>query len=116
MSEQLFSKEQLLSFIEKFEENTNRLIQPMISWAGDGAYELAEAKEMVEDGFLTYGVVMCAKRNEEEYWDSVFITIDDDGDFEISTGDMSGIADVHATSIDEALEEAQDMLFEYINQ
>jgi hypothetical protein len=110
---QQFTKVEVLEFIEKFTEHTTNLEQPMISWVGDGAYELPEAKKMVEDGFIPEGVVMCAKRPNEEYWDSVFIMKDETG-YEISTGDMSGLQDSGADNIDDALKEASILLIKYI--
>lgn len=112
----LFTKEEALSFIEKFPQLINKIEEPMIGWYGDGAMELSEAKEQVENGFLPEGISVVGKRPDEDYWDSVFIHKDDDGDYLITTGDMSSVSDKYVNTINDALVVAQKSLIEYINE
>lgn len=112
----LFTKKEVLTFIDLFEENTTKLVKPMIAWLNDGAYTIEEARIMVVDGFIPEGVKMCALGKTDDYWDSVEIIKEEDGSYEISTGQMPGSKATGATEIDEALVEAQNLLIEFINE
>jgi len=111
----IFTKKEVLTFIDLFEQNTTKLKEPMISWVGDGAYELDKARKMVEDGFIPEGVVMCAQGLTGVMHESVFIAKDDNGEYELSTGDMPRSMGDNATDINSTLIAAQELLLEYIN-
>jgi hypothetical protein len=109
-----FTKKETLDFLTKFNKNTSILEQPMIAWYDDGAYTLEDALEMVEGGFIPEGIKLCAKRPNEEYWDSVLISKESSG-YNVSTDDMSNLPDRNSENITGILKEASALLHEYIS-
>lgn len=114
-----FTKKEALDFISLFEKNTKKLTEPMVSWVAEGASTIEDAITIIEGGFIPEGFVMCAKRKNEHYWDSIYIyrnesESEEEYKYLITTDDMSGMKDEVADSIDDALKIAQTMLIEYI--
>lgn len=114
LSEIHLNKAEVIEFIDLFKVNTTKLEQPMFGFLCEGAMSPEEAKKQTEAKTEWDGIYICAKRPNEDYWDSVSICKDDDGDYLISTDDMSPLPDVYAYSVGEALKEAQDLLIQYI--
>lgn len=116
MSEfQTFSKSESLEFIRLFEANTTTLEKPMIGFYGDGAMSLEEATKLIEDGLEHKGISICAKRPDEEYWESIFIHKDEDDDYLVTTGDMSSLSDKYSPNISDALKLAEIMMLSVIS-
>lgn len=117
MSEyQKLSKSESLEVISLFNTHTKNIEEPMIGFYGDGAMSLEEATVLIEEGLEPEGISICGKRPAEDYWDSVFIHKDEEGDFLVTTGDMSGVPDRYTDDIETAMIIAQKSLIEYIEE
>lgn len=100
----IFSKSELLFMIKTFDSHKHNLLDPMVSWAGDGAYESAEAILQVNDGLIPDGIVFCARKSEDHEWESVYIFKAGDGSYIIDVDQFSsGIKSETAVNVNTAI-------------
>jgi hypothetical protein len=111
-----FKKEELHSLINSFEKYTINLEQPYVSWDCDGVHTPENARKIVDDGKVPEkAFVICSKRPNEDYWDSIFIekNHEHDSKYYITTREM-GLADELSNSEDECIKLASKMLSKYV--
>jgi hypothetical protein len=111
-----FTKQELLSLIDGFEKYSGKLEQPFVSWDCDGVLTPDEARKEVEKGFVPKeAVVFCAKRQDDHYWDSIFIEKAEDGfNYLISLREM-GWDDDLSSNLDDVARLACCELGKYIS-
>lgn len=104
-----------LAFIGAFASNTDTLNQPMVSFFGQGAYDVDDAIEFIlnlNDASIPDAFVVCGANRENDYWNSAYIYKQEDGSFLIEPDNMMPISDRFADDIPNALFQATLMVDE----
>lgn len=108
-------KNQLIEFINLFEQHTKTLNEPLISFYGHGCYTKNEALDFINNSdVLPEGFIIAAypRKNDSEV-SSVGIKLDEDSLFHLEAEAMSAVCDRKACSVPEAFEHAITMFLEY---
>lgn len=109
------SKAEYLEFLNLFKANTTELIEPMPSFFGEGAFEVEDAIDFInnlDDDKLPETFVVCGRLKNDEYWNSAYI-YKVDGGFQIVPDNMVPIQDRFSKDIKGAILEAQKTVADY---
>lgn len=115
-----FIKSELLLLVEEFEKQikSSGLIEPYLSYDAEGVLTPEEAKNLIIHGHIPkIGLVICSKRQNEDYWDSIFIEKIHDEEsyiYLITTRDM-GIEEELANNEYYAIKFACEILLKYVS-
>lgn len=108
-------KNQLIEFVNLFEEHTKPLNDPLISFYGHGCYTKQDALDFINNADeLPEGFIIAAyPRESDNEVSSIGVKLDEDGLFHLEPEAMSAIKDRKACSVPEAFEHALTMFDEY---
>lgn len=109
------TQKECLTFIELFESKTKHLLEPMISFFGEGAMSKEQAIDFINKAKkMPEALVICGKKKNDDYWNSAYIFKTEDI-FLVEADDHSGIQNVVTNSLNDAMSAAAKIVEEYEN-